>query len=70
MVSRYGDFVLYRPRLQPTTWLLWGGPFVLLLAALATLVAYLRRRGREVKDAPLSAEESQRAEALLKEDDK
>jgi cytochrome c-type biogenesis protein CcmH len=29
--SRYGDFVLYRPQLMPTTWLLWGGPFAFLL---------------------------------------
>jgi hypothetical protein len=31
MVARYGDFVRYRPPVKPTTWLLWGGPFVLLL---------------------------------------
>jgi cytochrome c-type biogenesis protein CcmH len=29
MVARYGDFVHYRPPVKPTTWLLWGGPFVL-----------------------------------------
>ena len=67
MVSRYGDFVLYRPPLKPTTWLLWVGPFVLMIAGVAALIAYLRRRGREMKDAPLSDEENQRAEALLKE---
>ncbi len=33
MVARYGDFVLYRPPLKPTTALLWAGPFVLLAAA-------------------------------------
>ena len=31
LVGRYGDFVLYRPPVKPTTWLLWGGPFVLML---------------------------------------
>lgn len=67
MVSRYGDFVLYRPPLKPTTWLLWVGPFVLMIAGVAALIAYLRRRGRELKDVPLSAEENRRAEALLKE---
>jgi cytochrome c-type biogenesis protein CcmI len=30
MVARYGDFVRYRPPVKPTTWLLWGGPFLLL----------------------------------------
>jgi len=29
--SRYGDFILYRPPLKPTTWALWGGPAALLL---------------------------------------
>ena len=30
MVSRYGDFVLYRPPVRPATYLLWAGPFLLL----------------------------------------
>ena len=47
MVSRYGDFVLYRPPVKPMTWVLWGGPFVLLLAALALFVRYLRRATQE-----------------------
>ncbi|MGE5469007.1 MAG: cytochrome c-type biogenesis protein [Ignavibacteria bacterium] len=69
MVSRYGDFVLYRPRLQPTTWLLWAGPFVLLAVGVVVLIAYLRRRSRAVEElAPLSAEDAKRAEALLKEE--
>ena len=67
MVSRYGDFVLYRPPVKPTTWLLWAGPFVFVIAGIAVLIAYLRRRGREVKDTPLSAEEARRAEELLKD---
>lgn len=67
LVSRYGDFVLYRPPVKPTTWLLWIGPFVLMAAGIAVLVAYLRRRSREVKDTLLSDEERRRAEALLKE---
>ncbi len=68
MVSRYGDFVLYRPRVSPRTYLLWGGPFVLMLAAVIVLMIYLRRRNRAVGQAPLSDEETRRAEALLKEE--
>jgi cytochrome c-type biogenesis protein CcmH len=67
LVSRYGDFVLYRPQVKPTTYVLWGGPFVLLIIGIAALVNYLRRRSRQVVDTPLSAEERQRAESLLKE---
>jgi cytochrome c-type biogenesis protein CcmH len=32
LVQRYGDFVLYKPPVQSNTFLLWGGPFALLLA--------------------------------------
>lgn len=45
MVQRYGDFVLYRPPLKSTTWLLWFGPFLLLACGLAALLLVLRRRG-------------------------
>ena len=44
MVSRYGDFVLYRPPLNSSTWLLWGGPLVILLCALIIAVRFIRRR--------------------------
>ena len=67
LVSRYGDFVLYRPPVKPTTWLLWAGPFLLLAAGIATLIAYLRRRASRVTDVALSEEEAKRAETLLKD---
>lgn len=67
MVDRYGDFVLYTPPMRPTTWLLWAGPFVLLLAMIAWLVRLLRSRRHEAATAPLSAAELTRARALLGE---
>jgi len=67
MVSRYGDFVLYRPRVKPTTWLLWAGPFVLMVTAVVVLLVYLRRRNRAVGEEHLTQEESRRADALLEE---
>jgi cytochrome c-type biogenesis protein CcmH len=67
MVSRYGDFVLYRPRIKPETWLLWAGPFILMIAAVIVLVVYLRRRNRAIGNPQLSDEEKQRADTLLKE---
>jgi cytochrome c-type biogenesis protein CcmH len=67
LVSRYGDFVLYRPQVKPVTYLLWAGPFVLLIIGIGALVSFLRRRNRQVVDVPLSEEDRQRAEALLKE---
>jgi len=65
MVSRYGDFVRYRPPLKASTLLLWFGPALLLLGGLAALAFYLRRRNRAIDDNPLSAEERQQAERLL-----
>lgn len=75
MVSRYGDFVRYRPPLKATTYLLWFGPFLLLAGAIAALVVYLRRRGKHVETASessemtLSAEEHRQADALLRQNE-
>jgi cytochrome c-type biogenesis protein CcmH len=44
LVARYGEFVLYRPRVEPGTWLLWFGPALLLLAGAAAVVLIVRRR--------------------------
>lgn len=68
LVSRYGDFVLYRPQVKPETYLLWGGPFILLVAGIVVLVNYLRRRNRLVVDVPLTEDEKKRAADLLKAD--
>ena len=62
--------MLYRPRVKPITYLLWSGPFVLMLAGVIVLLVYLRRRNRALGDAPLSEEDTRRAEALLKEETK
>lgn len=67
MVQRYGDFVLYRPPVKRSTWLLWGGPFLLLLAALTGLALSIRRR-RRLAGAPLQDEQAERARRLLGED--
>ncbi|HYO26756.1 MAG TPA: cytochrome c-type biogenesis protein [Azonexus sp.] len=70
MVTRYGDFVLYRPPVKGITLLLWGGPIALLLLGLFALQRYLRQRARRMADdRPLSAAETGRADALLNEGD-
>lgn len=67
LVSKYGDFVLFDPPMKRYTLLLWYGPFALLLIGLAGLVYQLRKRKNAVPEVQLSAEEAQRAAALLNE---
>lgn len=63
MVERYGDFVLYRPPVKATTWLLWFGPFLLLIGGVFFLGMKLRRGRPPVQDLPEA--EMQRAAAML-----
>jgi cytochrome c-type biogenesis protein CcmH len=65
LVSRYGDFVLYRPPLKATTSLLWLGPFVLVVAGAVALVTALRRRSQKVAAVTMTEEEHRRVEQLL-----
>lgn len=65
LVRRYGDFVLFKPPVRIGTWLLWFGPFVVVLAVGAALLAFARRRKPEV--APLSPEEEARLADILAE---
>lgn len=64
LVSRYGDFVRYRPPFNATTLLLWLGPFAALAAGLGGLVWFLRRRPAAAP-AALTDDERRRAAALL-----
>jgi cytochrome c-type biogenesis protein CcmH len=63
LVSRYGDFVLYKPEVKPVTWLLWFGPFVLLLLALVVALRLMRRA--PVVPPPLTDRERERVRQLL-----
>jgi cytochrome c-type biogenesis protein CcmH len=62
MVDRYGDFVLYRPRLKTDTLLLWFGPFVLLALVLWLVIRAMRKKQNLV---PPNADALQRAQQLL-----
>jgi cytochrome c-type biogenesis protein CcmH len=63
LVSRYGDFVLYKPEVKPVTWPLWFGPFVLLLGGLALALRLMRRK--PAVPAPLTDSERERVRQLL-----
>ena len=68
LTQRYGKFILYNPPVDPTTYLLWFGPFVLLLAGLFLLFRFVKQRRELITDQPLSTDERQRAEELLNAD--
>lgn len=69
LVSRYGEFVLLRPRLELHTVLLWGLPPVALLAGIAGLFVTARRRNKAtVEPAPLSRDEQERLSTLVHRD--
>ena len=67
LVERYGDFVLYRPEVKPLTWLLWFGPFALLLCGVVGMALYVRQRQAVQKlTQPLSEKERDQVRVLLK----
>ena len=47
MTARYGDFIRYRPPVEPRTWLLWAAPLLLPLILLAALFRYVSTRSRD-----------------------
>ncbi len=70
MVTRYGEFVLYRPRVSSQTYLLWYAPVGLLVIGIAVVIALTRRKksaDKSVEKTGLSAKEQQRLDALLKQ---
>jgi len=64
LVARYGDFVLYNPPVKPSTWLIWFGPFVLLLIAAVMLLRSIRRQ-QTASTAEISSEDRERLNAIL-----
>jgi cytochrome c-type biogenesis protein CcmH len=69
LVSRYGDFVLYKPPVKPTTWLLWFGPLLLLLGAIWLLLSTIRNTQKSANSNVLDETKRARAQALLQETD-
>src|SRR3546814_20107882 len=68
--ARYGDFVLLRPPLRPSTWALWFGPAAVIVIGGGAVLLFFRRRRRSLSDdpPPLSATERRRPADVLAED--
>ncbi|WP_262927311.1 cytochrome c-type biogenesis protein [Phytohalomonas tamaricis] len=64
MVARFGDYVLYDPRLDSRTWLLWSLPGALVIVGV-TIIALVVRQRRKRHAEGLSALERQRLATLL-----
>jgi cytochrome c-type biogenesis protein CcmH len=69
MVSRYGDYVLLKPPLKKSTYVLWYGPLLILGLGFLILFIFFRRRQNSSVVIPkgLNDEEHRRIEALLKD---
>jgi cytochrome c-type biogenesis protein CcmH len=68
LVERYGDFVLYRPPLKENTWLLWFGPFLLLLIAIIIAIVFIKNQSTtNEKKINIGEEEQKQLNELLNE---
>jgi len=70
MITRYGDFIIYRPSFKPVTWILWLGPFAFLFLAAMGVGLWLRRRGRQAAPELSDAERRRLAELLTNREDR
>jgi cytochrome c-type biogenesis protein CcmH len=71
LTDRYGDFILLRPRIKPTNYVLWFGPVIVFVAGAGGLLLFLlrrRKRGAENAPAPLSEAERKELERLSRND--
>lgn len=64
MVDRYGEFVLYRPRVSELTYVLWFGPAVLILLGIIVVIVIVRRKPVDKKSLALSAEQQEKLKNL------
>lgn len=69
LVARYGDYVLLKPPIKPSTYILWYGPIVIFGLGSLGAVAFLARRRRAARPEPLNAEETARFAKLMDEDE-
>jgi len=64
MVARYGDFVMYRPPVKSSTFLLWFGPLIFFAIAGLVVFSYVRRQ-KTVADKVVDEQQQKKAHSLL-----
>ena len=67
MVERYGEFVLYRPKVNSMTYILWFGPAILLLIGVMVLITIVRRKPIAAQKKDLSVEQQDKLKQILKD---
>jgi cytochrome c-type biogenesis protein CcmH len=67
--SRYSEFILYRPEVNKSTWLLWGSPAVILLLGLLIAMRHNRQKPLATASSSASAADQQRLAALLDDEE-
>jgi len=67
MVKRYGEFVLYRPKVSSLTYVLWFGPAILLLIGVIIVVFILRKKPAKQAQVALSSEQKNKLDQILKD---
>jgi len=64
MVMRYGDFVMYRPPVKQSTFLLWFGPLIFFVVAALVVLSYMRKQKKQV-EAAIGEQQQKKAHSLL-----
>jgi len=66
MVDRYGEFVLYRPKVNSMTYVLWFGPAILILFGVVVVIFVVRKKQQQVNETQtLSAEQKDQLKDIL-----
>lgn len=67
MVKRYGEFVLYRPKVSSITYILWFGPAFLLVIGVMIVIYILRKKPAKKASATLSQEQKSKLAQILED---
>mgnify|MGYP003636569438 CR=1 FL=1 len=65
MVGRYGEFVLYRPRVSSVTYILWFGPVLLILIGVLVVIVILRKKPAPKENIALDSQQQEKLKQLL-----
>jgi cytochrome c-type biogenesis protein CcmH len=65
LIERYGDFVLLKPPVKPSTYMLWYGPIILFSIGLVMSVLFLIRRKKLAPEEPLTQKEIDQLSKLI-----